>query len=112
MKQKIQVKSLLFGAGITIAILLLVGVALATMYPGTIDMGGTGKIVNLAPPTASADAATKGYVDAAGGPSYIVTTRGQDCWYGYFPPGWTIQSSWTYSVNAGNCYRETLCAKT
>jgi len=99
---------------------------------GNIKLSGaspTYKITNLATPTASSDAATKGYVDSATQQvHYLTTTRGAYSGDGcggsyptpYCPTGWSVTESWKYcTVYSGipgfgalyNDWTETLCSK-
>jgi hypothetical protein len=103
---------------------------------GHIKLSGTSptyKITNVAPPTDDSDVATKAYVDAQIGSTYIVTTRPtykpaqKDI--PYCPSGWTIEDFWVASAPFDNSsaqtepycdtpgagcvvyWRQTLCSK-
>jgi hypothetical protein len=94
---------------------------------GNLDVGNN-RIINLATPINSSDAATKGYVDAAvsaAAKAYIVTTRASEaiqlCSGAYpapwCPSGWTIETSWNFYARVSSdstlstCYTQTLCSK-
>jgi len=67
------------------------------------------KITNLATPTASTDAATKGYVDASSGGTLVCsyqehhTTAAWQTASASCPVGQTIVSAWSYAGTSQGC---------
>ena len=92
---KRTVSSFAVGVVATLIVLALVGAGAAVYYAGTqnIDLENNGKVINLAAPTASTDAATKGYVDALTTNSSwqtvnLTACNGNTCFYPNGSMGW------------------------